>query len=55
MEECCDKACHTFIFDRMESKTPIVVRSVEDKLARVDTVVRTLLEKVKVVKEDDLR
>ena len=32
-----------------------VVRSVEDKLARVDTVVRTLLEKVKVLKEDDLR
>ena len=32
-----------------------VVRSVEGKLARVDMVVRTLLEKVKVVKEDDLR
>ena len=32
-----------------------VVRSVEDKLARVDTVVRALLEKVKVMKEDDLR
>ena len=32
-----------------------VVRSVEGKLARVDTVVRTLLEKVKVMKEDDLR
>ena len=32
-----------------------VVRSVEGKLARVDTVVSTLLEKVKVMKEDDLR
>ena len=32
-----------------------VVRSVEGKLARVDMVVRTLLEKVKVMKEDDLR
>ena len=32
-----------------------VVRSVEGKLARVDTVVRTLLEKVKVMKEDDSR
>ena len=32
-----------------------VVRSVEGKLATVNTVVRTLLEKVKVLKEDDLR
>ena len=32
-----------------------VVRSVEGNLARVDTVVRTLLEKVKEMKEDDLR
>ena len=32
-----------------------VVRSVEGKLARVDTVVSTLLKKVKVMKEDDLR
>ena len=32
-----------------------VVRSVEGKLARVDMVVRTLLEKVNVMKEDDLR
>ena len=32
-----------------------VVRSVEDKLARVDTVVRTLLEKVTAIKEDDNR
>ena len=32
-----------------------VVRSVEGKLARVDTAVRTLLEKVKEMKEDDLR
>ena len=32
-----------------------VVRSVEGKLARVDSVVSTLLEKVKEMKEDDLR
>ena len=32
-----------------------VVRSVEGKLARVDVVVRTLLEKVKAIKEDDNR
>ena len=32
-----------------------VVRSVEDKLARVNTVVRMLLQKVKAIKEDDSR
>ena len=32
-----------------------VVRSVEGKLARVNTVVRTSLEMVKEMKEDDLR